>query len=278
MSNNATPFTMLKVSNPEPIQLPWLFRRLGPFKAVYFLTRLEENRDHPHAQLTGIRMSIKPHPWIELGGSRTIQFGGEGVPDVGLKDYFYVFWPKNYNQNDNQLASMDASVWLPLPGWAQVKSVKLYVDYAGEDAAGFQTYRPLLGLQLNDVLRTGQTDLRVEYAENSSLFYVHGVYTSGYTYNGRVIGHQMGTDAKDLFVRLTHYLTPDMVLGLDYARQQTNLSGSTQPTTNRFGADLMWFAPYNLQFQAAYRFQETTSNDVSLGHNHILDLSLVYNF
>jgi len=40
----------------------------------------------------------------------------------------------------------------------------------------------------------------------------------------------------------------------------------------------MWFAPRNWQFQAAYRFQETTSNDVFLGNNHILDLTLIYNF
>jgi hypothetical protein len=29
---------------------------------------------------------------------------------------------------------------------------------------------------------------------------VHNTYTNGYTYDGRIIGHHMGTDAKDLFI------------------------------------------------------------------------------
>ena len=36
MSNNIEPFKMIKISNPHPILLPWIFRRLGPFKAVWF--------------------------------------------------------------------------------------------------------------------------------------------------------------------------------------------------------------------------------------------------
>jgi len=277
MSNNATPFTMLKVSNPEPIQLPWLLHGLGPFKAVYFLTQLEQNREHPHTRLTGIRLSVKPHPNIELGGSRTIMFGGEGLPDIDLIDYLAIFWPKYYQGYEIQLASIDVSWRFLLPGAIPARSAKLYVDYAGEDAAGFQTYRPLLGLQLNDILRTGRTDLLVEYAENSSLFYVHGVYTSGYRYNGRVIGHHMGTAARDLWFRLTHYLTPDLVLGLDYDYQQMNPSDSPQPVINQFGTDLMWFAPHNWQLRAAYRYEDVNIDSES-DSNHIFDLNLLYNF
>jgi hypothetical protein len=205
------------------------------------------------------------------------------VPNIGVKDYLQIFWPKNIQANENQLGSLDASVWLPFPKGVPARSLKAYIDWAGEDAAGFSKYVPLFGLQVNDLLKTGRTDLRVEYGTTHvsgfpNVFYNHGFYNSGYTYNGRVIGHQMGTDAKDLFVRLTHYLTPDIVLGVDYDRQMRNLSDSPQPVMDQFGADLLWFAPHNWQFQAAYRFQETTSNDVSSGHNHILDLSLIYNF
>ena len=86
----------------------------------------------------------------------------------------------------------------------------------------------LLGVQLNDILKTGRTDLRIEYANDhvsgfDDLFYTHSVYTSGYTYEGRIIGHHMGTNSSDLFVQLSHYLTEDMILDLAFDRQTSDL-------------------------------------------------------
>ena len=277
MSNNAAPFTMLKVSNPEPIQLPWLLEHLGPFKAVGFLARLEDNRDHPGTRLTGMRLSVMPYPNLELGGSRVIMFGGGGVPEIGARDYLQIFWPNNIQGSENQLASVDASWQIPLPRPIPARSAKLYVDYAGEDAAGIRTYYPLLGLQLGDLFRTGRTDLRVEYAANSGLFYVHHIYTDGYTYKRRIIGHAMGTDAQDLFVRVTHYLSPDLALGIDFDQQEGNSAGSTRPVTRRYGADLSWFAPHNWEVRTAYRYEQAGADSAS-NNNHILDFGLVYNF
>ncbi len=284
MSNNARPFTMLKVSNPVPTQLPWVFERLGPFKAVYFLTELEESRDHPHARMTGLRLSVKPHPSLELGGSRTIMFGGGGLPGIGAKDYIQVFWPTHEQRENNQLASFDVSVVVHCAEWLPLRTVRVFADVAGEDEAGYlpSKHGGLYGMLLSDLLKTGRTDLRVEYANNHvqgwpNVFYTHGVYTSGYTYRGRVIGHFMDTDAEDLFVRATHYLSPDLVLGANFERLQGNRSGTPRPVTCRYGADLSWFAPRNCQFQVAYRYEQTTLDPES-GTNHVLDLSLVYDF
>ena len=47
MSNNAEPFKMLKLSTPSPVSLPWIFKALGPFKVVWFLTQLEDDRPVP---------------------------------------------------------------------------------------------------------------------------------------------------------------------------------------------------------------------------------------
>jgi len=285
MSNNAENFTMLKVSNPEPILLPWIFRGLGPLKAVYFLTQLEENRDHPNAKLAGLRMSIKPHPNIELGASRTMMFGGEGVPDVGLKNYLAVLGITHEQANNNQLAGFDVSIFVPCADLLPIRSARLYMDMAGEDEAGYlpSKWGRLYGIQLSDLFKTGRTDLRIEYANDhvdgyANVFYAHSSYTSGYTYKGRIIGHHMGTDSEDLLIRLTHYLTEELVVGGQYDLQTANLSSSPQPVTHQFGADLMWFAPHNWEVRAAYRFEETSSDDVSLGSNHIFDLGLVYNF
>ncbi|MDH7600337.1 MAG: capsule assembly Wzi family protein [Sedimentisphaerales bacterium] len=282
LSNNARNLGMLKVSTPEPIQLPWPLQGLGPFKAVYFLTRLESDRDHPNARLTGLRMSIKPRPWLELGGSRTIIFGGEGVPGVGLDDYLAIFWPKNIQGYEDQRASLDATIWLTMPSQVPFRSIKTYIEWAGEDADGFSKYVPLVGLKLNDIGRLGNTDLRLEYATTHvkdfpNVFYNHGFYYSGYTYHGRVLGHHMGTDAQDMFVRIDHYLTNTLQLGLAYDWQESNLSGKSRPTSQQYGIDLLWFAPRNWQVFAGYRWQEDRSDGLT-ERRHILDIAVVYNF
>jgi len=65
MGNNAKNLTLLKVSNPQPIQLPWVLGHLGPFKGVFFLSQLEEGRqDAPKAKFTGVRLSSNPFPWL----------------------------------------------------------------------------------------------------------------------------------------------------------------------------------------------------------------------
>ncbi|KAF0120598.1 MAG: hypothetical protein FD151_1600 [bacterium] len=78
MTNNAEPFDMVKISNPRPILLPWIFRYLGPFKVAFVLSKLEKDRPIPEPYLYGLRLNIKPLPTLELGMSHIAIFGGEG--------------------------------------------------------------------------------------------------------------------------------------------------------------------------------------------------------
>jgi hypothetical protein len=154
------------------------------------------------------------------------------------------------------------------------------VDLAGEDEAGGlpTNLGELLGLQVSDIFKTGRTDLRVEYANNHhsgepDVFYTHGLYP--YTYEGRVIGHYMGTDARDLFVQVSHYLTENVVLDLKYDRQTQGLSSSTHQTVDRLGFDMTVFASKNWQFEAGYRYDSAgnAAND-----NHIFQIYLIRKF
>jgi hypothetical protein len=44
LSNNPEPLKIVKLTNPEPVILPWIFKYLGPFRFVAFVTRLENDR------------------------------------------------------------------------------------------------------------------------------------------------------------------------------------------------------------------------------------------
>ena len=150
MSNNAQPLTMVKVTNPQPLQLPWILQFLGPFRAEWFLAELEKNRDFSNAKLSGIRVNIKPHPLVELGVSRVALFGGSGQPHVGFIDYAKTILATTNQAADDQLAGVDASVRVPLGDNGLLRSVKLYVDGAGEDEAGGwpSNWGKIVGLQL----------------------------------------------------------------------------------------------------------------------------------
>jgi len=281
MSNNTEPLKMIKISNPHPTELPWIFRGLGPFKATWFLAELEKDRTIPEAKLTGLRLNFKPHPAFEFGLSKAIMFGGLGRPSVSLKDYLDMWRPQPDQPETNQLAGFDVSVLLPLDGKIPAKSIKLYTDFIGEDEAGGlpAKWGKLFGMQLNDIFRTGRTDLRIEYANNHvsgnpDVFYTHSLYGSGYTYKGRIIGHHTGTDASDLFVRLTHYLKEDMILGLEFDREK-GLSSTNRQTIDQLGFDLTFFTSSNLQLRTGYRYENSKN---SAQDNHIFHLQLIHDF
>jgi outer membrane receptor protein involved in Fe transport len=207
-------------------------------------------------------------------------FDGSGRPGVGLIDYIGMFIPQAEQSGNNQLAGFDVSFFVPLNESAPARSVRLYVDGAGEDEAGFlpSKWGWLFGLQISDLLKTGRTDLRVEYANNHvpgypNVFYTHNLYE--YSYKGRVIGHHMGTDADDLFVQVSHYLTEDVVLDLTYDRQVQEPSSKPHQTVNQFGLDLTVFVSKDWQLETGYRYdnEETTAND-----NHIFQIYLIRKF
>lgn len=283
MSNNAQPLTMLKLTNPQPIQLPWIFRALGPVRGQWFLAQLEDDRDFPEARLSGVRIAAKPSPLVELGLSRVIMFGGRGAPRVDLLDYGKMFLSLTEQAENNQLAGFDASLLIPLWKSAPLRSVRLYADLAGEDEAGWMPSKwgEVFGAQFNDILKTGRTDLRVEYANNhvsgfDDLFYTHSLYTSGYTYKGRILGHHMGTNSSDLLVQLSHYLTEDLVLDLSFDRQTSSLGTNAEASRNLYEAGLTFFMSKAWRIEAAYRYEDADSAGEK--DNHIIQVGLIRRF
>jgi hypothetical protein len=287
MSSNAEPFKMIKLSNPTPVSLPWIFQALGPFKVVWFLTQLEDDRPIPEPLLTGIRLNFKPHPAVELGLSRTMIFGGEGRDTYSLNDYFKALLGRNESlsgdKDNDQLGGFDASVLVPFDWLMPVKTAKLYTDWVGEDEAGGlpSNWGYLYGIKLFDIFKTGKTDLCIEYANNHisgkpNAFYTHHIYTAGYTYKGRVIGHFMGTDSENLFFRLTHYLNKDIILGLQYDTEKSNLSSSPQPKIDRIQSDITLFTTKNWRFNGGYRYEHT--KNTPLPDNNIVFMQLTYDF
>jgi hypothetical protein len=162
-----------------------------------------------------------------------------------------------------------------------LRSLKFYVDAAGEDEVGAipSKWGEILGIQLSDILRTGRTDLRVEYSDDHvqgypGVFYTHGVYTSGYTYYGRVLGNYMGTESHDFSVQVSHYLTDNLLTEVAFDRVVHSLAPKGVIYVYQY--NLTFFPASEWRIEGGYRYEHAEEGD--WGDNHILQLQLVRRF
>ena len=222
LTNNAKPFDMVRITNPSPILLPWVLKYLGPFRLDLFWSQMEKNRVIPEPYFAGMRVNIKPLPWVEIGASRGVMFGGEGRPEVEWKDFLTILGGENLvggEDTSNSVAAIDARIRLPF-----LAGTEIYGEYGGEDESNhfLAASAWLAGIYLPKVEPSGRLSLRLEYADLSKIdnlappWYRHGIYRSGYTYEGRILGHHVGGAAEDLFVEAELLLRNDIRLTLSF--------------------------------------------------------------
>ena len=263
MTNNAEPFDMIKISNPTPILLPWIFRYLGPFKVAFILSRLEEDRPIPEPYLYGLRLNIKPLPAFELGMSHIVIFGGKGI-DLDFTETIEVLY-SNRNlsgkKESNQQFAIDFSLWIrdmdhiiPL-----FRAIKFYGEIGAEDTGTPPDRRAyLVGFLFKDLFLAGKTDLRIEYVNTSpssvpTAWYEHGKYPA--FYEGRVFGHHVGTDAEDIFIRATSYLTTNLIIGMDFDMEERRKSQPSSEKHYQFGIDLSYDITDMIEIKGRYGFE-----------------------
>lgn len=215
MSNNAHPFDMIKLSNPEPILLPWLFSYLGPVQFNLIFSQLNDERkgqELANPFLYGMRLGLKPHPYLELGASHLVLFGGPGRRNLNLsKINKILFGNTDRNQEEtesNQQFAADMALTLPnLKKYIFVADgIKLYGEIGAEDNGYPPTSRAwLAGLSIFKPFGLDKASLRGEYAttvlgpyNSPNSWYQHGEYPM--RYEGRIFGHHVGTEADDFFV------------------------------------------------------------------------------
>ncbi len=214
MSNNAPPMDMIKLSNPEPVLLPWIFSYLGP--AQFNLVFSQLNDDRPGSELAnpfyyGLRLGIKPHPYLELGASHLVLFGGSGRSDMSLGEIITTLY-SNTNQginsktDSNQEFAIDFALTIPnLKNYILlVDGIKLYCEVGAEDTGyppdkrayvtGFAFYKPFA---LERAVFRGEYAILSPYGA-PFVWYNHDSYPM--RYEGQVFGDHIGSDAEDIFI------------------------------------------------------------------------------
>lgn len=272
LSNNAEPLTMVRITNPQPVLLPWIFKYLGPFRFAFFVTRLEEERTIPEPYLWGMRFNFKPHPYIEIGLQRTALLGGKGRSEH-LDTWWKSFTGKGENETGSgagdQRAGGDLKITLPF----KLQPLQIYLEAAGEDSAGIQPYKwaYLMGIYLPRILSLERISMRGEYATthvegSPNVWYTHGIYTDGYKYKGRIIGHHMGSDSKDIFLEAS-YLIPKKSgrMSISYDREEHNLSGAVREKKDE------------VMLKVDIRLTKSVELEASYGHGKIKNMENIPN-
>jgi hypothetical protein len=254
-TTNAEPLIGLRIRNPRPIPLGWWFRFLGLFQYDIFISRLnDDDRPVPDSILSGVRLAVKPAPWLELGASRALHFGGEGG-DESLSTFFDIFRGKSESAGNtpegNSLASIDAKVRLPF----RRQPVILYVEGGGEDQSGSgvpSRWAWMGGVFLPSIGAMKKADLRIEFADNldfnsrqhhSGVWYRHPDYP--HQYRDQILGHHMGTDARDLFIEAHYFFLPTSYLEANVDFTQRDFPGPEKEDTKRVGAGLVLWLTKN---------------------------------
>ena len=269
LTNNAKPLDMVRINNPSPILLPWVFKYLGPFHFDVFWSRLEEDRVVSEPYFAGMRFNMKPLPWVEFGATRTVMFGGDGRPDVDFDDFITILGGKNLDgdeDNSNSIASIDMRIYLPFLWGAEI-----YGEFGGEDEANhlFSSTAGLVGVYLPQVEPTGRLSLRLEYADfpKDNAWYRHGSYQSGYTYENHIMGHHVGGAAKDYFVEAQLLLRRDLQLTLGFDYQKRGYNQPEKEEHYQSSAEVTWWMNKNIRFELLGSLDQTENFDFVSDNN-----------
>ena len=312
LTDHAFPLDMVKLGSDETFRLPWMLSKLGDWKISSFLARLEGDQTFPHEKLFGLRIDYLPTSWLELGLTRLTQFGGQasgGSFPRTLVDCYTN--PPNQTgvATCNEQAMVDVKALVPhvpylipfpsgLQVYGELGSEDKWSKYPIPSRAAY-----LVGLYIPQLFSNDTTDLRIEFADTdytrrkttdhlTGVWYNNSTFTNGMRQYGFPLGHHMGTDAIDFFMRSTRYMTEDLQIGTNFDYQERQRGLPVHERKYEGTTDVTWWFSKRSQFSFGYTYQrlynpgqissmvpfiETFTPNVT-ANNHLVWTSLTIDF
>jgi len=312
LSNNAQPLDQIRLGAAEPFELPWIGKWLGPMKALIFLAQLEDNRDHPHAKLSGMRFTLSPATFLELGVTRAVMFDGDN-PSLPARKYPLAILDPSFGdvrahaeERTNNLTGVDAELRLRNLDryFFPMRDLRLYAEYYWDDTCGdcgpssgighflASNFYPndktpglVVGVHYMGLFGQDWLEARAEYARSSILSFNHDQFTSGYWTRGHVISDFIGTDGRDYFGRVTARVASNLMIGLDVERAiiGSTVSGFTGTKERRLGGgvDVSWRFADRYSLFAQWLVSDVKNRQLRAGDDgvdHLIRLELTRSF
>ena len=230
---------LLISENPLPMNMVKLTAQYYPVKFQAVTGTL--GSDIARKYLSGHRVEWNLFEKLRLGVSEVIVYGErfETIYLNPVQIYTVTEIPakivsgESKESPDNTLISGDFEL-------ALVRNLELYGEILIDDfrpfSYGLRSYRNwgskfglLFGFYYVDPLSLENTDFRVEYAFINQYTYTHTPPVTAYIHFDSIIGHQIGTDADDLWLNLKHWFTPNFTISLGYELERHGEGNANKP-------------------------------------------------
>ncbi|MEO0075403.1 MAG: capsule assembly Wzi family protein [candidate division WOR-3 bacterium] len=188
------------------------------YKALWFVASLSPWYDF-HRFLSGQRLEIDILKNLRIGASMLVVYSFDSLQTRGFFGYLNPLIPiylekSNTGDEDNILFGIDFVTYL--------KKLKLY-GHLMLDNYEFNRrpdqpphYRPpnCYALTVGNYLPFANFSLRIEYSKITRYTYYHRIYHIAYTHYSVPLGHPLGPDADEMWLRFDYYLTNNLQISL----------------------------------------------------------------
>ena len=211
LASDAPALDQVSLSSDEPFGLPWFLGWLGPTKATLVVADLGKSTVRSHSKLLAYKVSVQPSSRSEFGATFMNHFGGEGGRPTSAANQLIDFLPfidilRRHNYTDSsRTLDADSDKLLGIDGRLRVGSLR-GVLFTGEmliddfdvhripqllGGYGSQTFGITVPRFLSPLL-----SLKLSAKHMGILTYSHSSLTDGITSHGRLLGEELGPDAK----------------------------------------------------------------------------------
>jgi membrane-associated phospholipid phosphatase len=252
-SDNAAPLRMFRVNRVTPFTLPSFLGLLGPMRVEAFIGQYSGYQFvltpsglagaygaslNPQPVDHGERISFKPTANLEIGLSRTTDYGGPGYPLTVHTFLRSVFSASNSNPGQAskpgaRRSGLDFSYRIP----GARNGATLYAEGLAEHDEISPIFGPdvaawLAGIYIPKLPRIPKLDLRFEggYTDPPSsggdvsfgAFYWDGTWVTGFQNAGRLMGSWMGRQGQGAQAWSTYWFSPRNKLEFGYRHQKVS--------------------------------------------------------
>ncbi|HHE64920.1 MAG TPA: hypothetical protein ENL09_02750, partial [Bacteroidetes bacterium] len=225
LSDNSPAFDMLRYSGT--IDLNDSGESMAKINFTKFFSLLD-TLDEQNRYFSGQRLEYKPIPALTLGLTETAIISYDSSllflnPLPFIPPYYITRWIADVLEQSSEINS-NVGVDMELnfyPG------IKLYGEWMADDFILTPKTNPypnrtgfLAGAYFADPLGKGNIDFRIEYTHINNYVYFSTHPWQDYLYQGEYIGHTLGPDADQLYLKLTHNLSDRLNLSLSYNQER----------------------------------------------------------
>ncbi|MBX7148096.1 capsule assembly Wzi family protein [bacterium] len=280
LSKNARPLDMMMLTADHPFYFPWVFKYLGLFKPSLFVANLgsEDFADQPF--FTGLKFTLKPASFFELGISQALIMGGKNGPEISPGEVFGEFFASRggflstsgiQNENlSNRIYGFDGRINFP----SSLRGASLYFEMMSDDAffSRFKTnWSYLGGLYIPRIDNKGKLSARAEFRYMAPIFYRHGVFVSGYTLNKQILGDELGSDAYSVSGKLYYHPCDKTRLraSLYYQNRDNNLWLKTPSSEFVVTLDTAAEKRIGTRLDGDFKVSKKIALNTGLGYEHV---------